>query len=581
MRRNFTKEVEIWMLDTTLKNKEYNQYYKFTLAIQHSVDNTPELIVSYDGYSRVLKNSMAQLPNLDTLIYRWMNYRGFLYHWGENFPDEALQHQDEIFPVISNQLGTELDIIFPKPDRYNRYPFFYKLITGFYNKYLNITAFRSIIPISQDGFLTRNPENFSRIDTNASLLEYGNGGTGTDPYGDLKLNGPYKTIEKPHNVRLLFVYQKSDENIVQTLKQHFDNGFKGAKSLTQFVKFPYSYKDEWNIAFDSLSEAVRTCYNALGDRIMENNVRYVILYISLVHRDKATIEEKRIYVRLKEMFLFYGYHSQVIYRGTVLKHDFNYSLPNIEIAMLAKLGGVPWRLKREPAKELIIGIGASYVRYANAKMLGSAFCFDNDGKFLHFDCFPADDTNALSVSIRLALEDFRSKYPEAKRMIIHFYKVMGKKELKPILDMLYSLNVDIPVIILTINKTVSKNILAFDIASPETLMPLTGTYVQIAERQYLLYNNIRYTENSIVKQTKYQFPVKIKITSTQLELLDDPELIDLLIDQVYQFSRMYWKSVAQQNMPVTILYPQMVTEIFPHFRNPLLYDFGKETLWFL
>ncbi|MBL0069529.1 MAG: hypothetical protein IPP39_13935 [Chitinophagaceae bacterium] len=54
MRRNFTKEVELWVLDTTLKGKDYNQYYKFTLAVQHSVNKTPELIVSYDGNSRVL-----------------------------------------------------------------------------------------------------------------------------------------------------------------------------------------------------------------------------------------------------------------------------------------------------------------------------------------------------------------------------------------------------------------------------------------------------------------------------------------------------------------------------------------------
>ncbi len=71
------------------------------------------------------------------------------------------------------------------------------------------------------------------------------------------------------------------------------------------------------------------------------------------------------------------------------------------------------------------------------------------------------------------------------------------------------------------------------------------------------------------------------MTSTDLKLFEDPELVDLLIDQVYQFSRMYWKSVAQQNMPVTILYPQMVTKIFPYFKKPVLSDFGKETLWFL
>lgn len=51
-------------------------------------------------------------------------------------------------------------------------------------------------------------------------------------------------------------------------------------------------------------------------------------------------------------------------------------------------------------------------------------------------------------------------------------------------------------------------------------MPLTGTYVQIAGRQYLLYNNTRYNFSSFVKESKYQFPFKIKITATQLELFE-------------------------------------------------------------
>lgn len=581
MRRNFTQEVELWMLDTTLNGKEYNQYYKFTLAVQHSVNKTPELIVSYDGNSRVLKKSMAELPGLDTLIYRWMNYKGLLYHWGDSFPDEALRNQSEVFPVISNELGTELEIIFPRSERDNRYPTYFKLIGGFYAKYLNNDNFSKVISLSPDGFIVKNEGEFHQIAADASLLEFGQKGTGTDPYNNLKEYGPYRTIEKPHNVKMFFVYQESDKAYVDALKDCFDNGIKGAKSLNDYVKLPYSYKEDWNISFETISKAVATCYHAFENRKKEHNVKYVVIYISPIEKDKASKEENRIYIRLKEMFLFYGYHSQVIFKDKITKSNFNIALPNIQIAMLAKLGGVPWRLKREPAKELIIGIGASFIRYGNTKMLGSAFCFDNDGKFLRFDCFPANDTKALSESIRIALFDFRKKNPDAKRMIIHFYKLMSKKELDIILDMLYSLNVDIPVIILTINKTVSKNILAFDIEAPKTLMPLTGTYVQIAERQYLLYNNIRYKEDSFVKKTKYQFPVKIKMTSTQLDLLKDPALVDLLIDQVYQFSRMYWKSVAQQNMPVTILYPQMVAEIFPYFKNPVLYDFGKETLWFL
>ena len=112
-------------------------------------------------------------------------------------------------------------------------------------------------------------------------------------------------------------------------------------------------------------------------------------------------------------------------------------------------------------------------------------------------------------------------------------------------------------------------------------MPYSGTYIKMAERQYLLFNNTRYNPASKVADKEYHFPVKIKLTSTHLELLEDESLVDILIDQVYQFSRMYWKSVAQQNMPVTILYPQMVAEIFPYFKTPVLSEFGKETLWFL
>ena len=54
--------------------------------------------------------------------------------------------------------------------------------------------------------------------------------------------------------------------------------------------------------------------------------------------------------------------------------------------------------------------------------------------------------------------------------------------------------------------------------------------------------------------------------------------IEYLIDQVYQFSRMYWKSVHQQNLPVTIKYPEMVTEIVPHFAGHEIPDFGKDNL---
>ena len=83
------------------------------------------------------------------------------------------------------------------------------------------------------------------------------------------------------------------------------------------------------------------------------------------------------------------------------------------------------------------------------------------------------------------------------------------------------------------------------------------------------------------KGIEYPFPTKISINSTNQELINDDKAINEIIDQVYQFSRMYWKSISQQNLPGTIKYPAMVAEIFTHFENDFIPSFEQNNLWFL
>ena len=140
--------------------------------------------------------------------------------------------------------------------------------------------------------------------------------------------------------------------------------------------------------------------------------------------------------------------------------------------------------------------------------------------------------------------------------------------------------IDIPVIVVTVKKTDSRELLGFDLKSTDK-MPVSGTYVKVGYNKYLLFNNTRYSEKDKLKPRDYHFPIKLSIRATKKELLEDVEVVRELIDQVYQFSRMYWKSISQQNLPVTTKYPEMVAEIFPHFEYNHLPDFGKENLWFL
>lgn len=79
----------------------------------------------------------------------------------------------------------------------------------------------------------------------------------------------------------------------------------------------------------------------------------------------------------------------------------------------------------------------------------------------------------------------------------------------------------------------------------------------------------------------YPIPVQFKIDCTDKGELNDTKVIKNLIEQVYQFSRMYWKSVHQQNLPVTIKYPEMVAQIDPHFNANDILEYSKTNLCFL
>jgi len=172
------------------------------------------------------------------------------------------------------------------------------------------------------------------------------------------------------------------------------------------------------------------------------------------------------------------------------------------------------------------------------------------------------------------------EHDKAERLIIHYYKTMSKRESKPIVDMLFRLGLTIPVIIVTINKTEESEIVVFDNNVPDK-MPLSGTIIPIKANEFLLYNNSKYKQGD---KCDYLFPVKVKIakliSNGEKGEITNPEVTEM-INLVYQLSRMYWKSVKQQNLPITIKYPEMVAEIAPNFIGSDIPDEGKNSLWFL
>ena len=585
IQQNFTSETEVWFQKTSAATAKYKVYNQFTLKVQHGrVTDGPELSVSFDGTTKVYAKSVAEIPNFKTELYNWINCDGVLNKW-KYLTDEQKLHHEKNFPVLSNTLKPHLEVAFDVPEFKNRYPKYHTYLNAFYDKYLNTDAFREIIPISGDGYLKPDDNSVHYIQGSSNELQFGLG-IGNEPKRDLRKLKPYKPVPKPNIVKFFFIYHKPDKDFaVKTIWQYFKDGYNGQypfPRMEEYISLPFELEPkEQHISFENIDEAVVAVKRAIKNKDKLPDTKYCAIYVSPVPKWEKDPKRNSIYHQIKEILLYESISSQVIWKENIFKSSFNLFLPNIETAILAKLGGVPWRLKRDLTNELIVGVGAFYSVTQKSRFVGSAFCFNNEGIFKGFDCFGADDTQSIAGSIREAVGKFIASNYKATRLIIHFYKDLSKKELKPIIDTLRALGLPIPVIVLTINKTESKELLAFDINSQDKLMPYSGTIVKVGDREYLLFNNTRYTETSIPSAREYHFPVKISFFSSQPELLDDPATTTELIDQVYQFSRMYWKSVSQQNLPVTIKYPEMVAEIYPYFQHDKLADFGKENLWFL
>lgn len=177
--------------------------------------------------------------------------------------------------------------------------------------------------------------------------------------------------------------------------------------------------------------------------------------------------------------------------------------------------GIPWRLKSTYFNELIVGVGAFKPFNKSGKYIGSAFCFSNSGRFQDFDCYSAHSTKILAGSIRDSVIDFRNKNKKVERLVIHFYKRMSYEDLKPILNVLRRLGIDIPVIVIHVNKTESRDLVFFDRSCPyKHMIPESSTFINIGQYQYLLCNNTRYGDQMPAPQEGYPFPVKLTIPST-------------------------------------------------------------------
>ena len=504
-------------------------------------------------------------------------------------------------------------------NRDSKYVAYMENITAFRNEYLSGEAIKAVFNGIESDFATLNPMQTGIIDQSKSVLSFANGIKSLRPQIGIN-SGPAKACLKS-GVKLLCIYPESDKALCAMIIRAFkngdysdiiglpkDSGGFAQKVMGHYLGCPVSYAEGgMQIMYRNHDNPMDEIMKALDNdtfRNMNTDSTYLAIYMSPIAKYASSPHSKEVYYKVKERLLKMGIISQCIEFDKMSvainkdklskKTNFVYSMQNMSVAICAKLGGKPWLLDVEKKDDLIVGVGA-FRTEDNMQYVGTTFAFDNTGAFRNYQFFSKSELCELVGSIFEAIIGYTKVNESPKRLIIHYYKKISRKnEMQPIEDMLHQLNLDIPIYVVSINKTLSDDYVVFDPQSSyrdfsgqekPCLMPLSGTYVNLGmtkdgRRQFLLCNNTRYANQKFNPMDGFPFPVKLSIAHSGTDGDIDEMVIQELVEQVHQFSKIYYKSVKQQGVPVTISYPSMIAEIMPHFDNKQLYE-KADNLWFI
>lgn len=582
---DFVHDNQIWLPQPALSTSEWDVYEKYTLKIQFcQVSEFPELVVTYDGTSKILKQSVSELIDaIGSGGLKWI-YHNQKLHPYTKMVDWGFDEFNTARPVLNFNLLKLLEWPVEIPRACNKYKKHQEKIEAFIATYLASPDFMICAPLHSHQLLTVRPASISQTRSDSNLLLFAGGKTSRVPYLGMSNYGPYRP-PKWRQIELMYIVHEEDTKLANDFHTSLKKGENNYKGLASFARVDALANKKLTICFQNRDYPVSEAEARLRDMPLDPEVRYIAIYLTPWGKDEQHPQRRMAYPHMKELMLKYNITLQCVEVEKLKNKNgyFHYNLTNMAVAMLAKLDGVPWRLNTPAKNELIIGVGAFRHYDANREYLqylGSAFSFDNTGSFNSFKYFLKHETELLAGSIAHAVRQFATHNKHIERLIVHFYKVMSEKELQPIEYALQNLGLDIPVFIVSINKTESKDLVAFDTGYVD-LMPLSGTYINIGRNRYLLFNNTRYNDFPQRVTDGFPFPVKLAIDCTHKELLSETGITGELIEQVYQFSRLYYKSVRQQGLPITIKYPEILARIAPNFRDEGMPAAGEDSLWFL
>jgi hypothetical protein len=413
-------------------------------------------------------------------------------------------------------------------------------------------------------------------------------------YG-LKRYGPYDSARfTPKSLNIAVICQARNAGYMSRLLGKLKDGLpnievNGFKPFDQGLLKKYKLTDITFKTFETKSDSVDSYLSTISDCFQKSdpNKDYNLAIVELSESFKTLRDNNNPYFIAKARFMSMGVPVQGIRIETAKKSDNElvYILNNMSLAIYSKLGGIPWVMPDTPGvdHELVIGMKSSFIKSSDNKVkrvVGITTVFSGDGKYLLSNKSKDVDFEhyfeELKSSLIETIDELKNKYTWKKgdiiRIVFHLFKPLKKEtEIKVIREVLKERyqDYDIKFAFLKISHQQPFKIFdpeqdgLFDKRTKENkgvYQPSRGQNIRIDDYNHLL---------QLIGPKELKSSIQGMAKPLLISLHENSTFIDLdyLVQQVYLFSYLSWRSFFPSNEPITLNYSGLISYLLGNLRN--------------
>jgi len=440
-----------------------------------------------------------------------------------------------------------------------------KFITEFYSKIFplqfgnnNLELEKTFISIPADTLKTK-------------IYLVGNSKESNSQFIGIREHGPFKSLDE--TISLLFFFRSEYKlfasDLAKAIKGERFNTFNG---LVNFYRIPDIKIKGIEVKNNDFNRSIK---NEIENKSYGNFIPIIIL----------SKNESKLYYDIKYEFLR-DYNLAVQFVTLELlknRESLKWSVSNIGLQIFAKLGGIPWIVKPENQKSLIIGIGQSHElqrrngRLEITKYFAYSVLTDSSGRYKELKSIGKYNTKKEYLQkLSEHIKDTVNKYTDDfDHFVIHCPFKIRRFELDKIKETLNELNNNKTFVVLKINT--DNKYFGFNLSS-NSLVPYESTYLKLSANEFLLwFEGLQYHNPNINKRISGPTHIEFYYSNRELTIDDKKSYLQ----DVLNLSGANWRGFNSKSTPISIHYTRLVSKFIQHFSEYDEVNIENIKPWFL